>query len=276
MGVWNWMRHVVTAATSGVASSRGLARAATRLPEAMTRPLERTNHRGETVSLIEGPILAVAATTAAVGAAGDKRLAAAAAIAGASAGIVGAYDDIVGARPDQKADKGFKGHLAALQEGRVSAGLVKIAGIGLAGLAAGAMLHPRKPVDAILAGGIIAGTANLVNLFDLRPGRAIKAGLLIGTPLLAGKARGVAAGTMGAAAGCLPDDLGERTMLGDSGANALGALLGVGIAANTGRVGKSAVLAGLVALTLASERVSFTKVIERTPGLRELDALGRR
>jgi hypothetical protein len=36
------------------------------------------------------------------------------------------------------------------------------------------------------------------------------------------------------------------------------------------------ILAGVVGLTLASEKVSFTKVIAATPGLRELDALGRR
>ena len=32
----------------------------------------------------------------------------------------------------------------------------------------------------------------------------------------------------------------------------------------------------IAALTLASEKVSFTRVIEATPGLRELDRLGRR
>ena len=65
-------------------------------------------------------------------------------------------------------------------------------------------------------------------------------------------------------------------MLGDAGANAFGALLGVALAARTGPAGRAALLAGLVALTAASERVSFTQVIEKTPGLRELDALGRR
>jgi hypothetical protein len=42
-----------------------------------------------------------------------------------------------------------------------------------------------------------------------------------------------------------------------------------------GRAPRAALLAGIVGLTLASEKVSFTKVIEATPGLRELDRLGR-
>jgi hypothetical protein len=84
------------------------------------------------------------------------------------------------------------------------------------------------------------------------------------------------AGPLGAAAAVLPEDLGERTMLGDSGANALGALLGLGLAARLGPRGRWAALGALVALTAASEKVSFTRVIESTPGLRELDGLGRR
>jgi hypothetical protein len=131
-----------------------------------------------------------------------------------------------------------------------------------------------------LGGALMAGSANLFNLFDLRPGRALKAGLLIGAPLAAGSTTGpagaIAAATTGAAAGLLPTDLGERTMLGDAGANALGALLGTALAARTGPAARAALLAGVVGLTAASERVSFTRVIERTPVLRELDALGRR
>ncbi|MFG2109740.1 hypothetical protein [Micromonospora chersina] len=253
--------------------------------------LERTNFRGRTVTLAAGPALAVGAATAGALGAGSAPAGAAALLAGVGAGSVGLYDDIVGARPDQKAAKGFAGHLAALREGRVTAGLVKIAGVGAAGLGAAALLaadkrvaaHPRRQragafgrgLDVLLGAGVVAGTANLVNLLDLRPGRALKSGMLLGAPLATGPYGGIAAGAVGAAAGLVGEDLDERVMLGDSGANALGALLGVSLAARTGPLGRAGVLAVLAALTAASEKVSFTQVIQRTPGLRHLDELGR-
>ncbi|MGC4891174.1 hypothetical protein [Micromonospora sp. DT227] len=265
------------------------------LREVRTSPsapaLERTNFRGRTVTLAAGPALAVGAATAGALGAGSAPAGAAALLAGVGAGAVGLYDDVVGARPEQKAAKGFAGHLAALREGRVTAGLVKVAGVGAAGLGAAALLaadrrvaaHPRRQragafgrgVDVLLGAGVVAGTANLVNLLDLRPGRALKSGLLLGAPLSTGPHGGIAAGALGAAAGLLRDDLGERVMVGDSGANALGALLGVSLAARTGPLGRAGVLAVLAALTAASEKVSFTQVIHRTPGLRHLDELGR-
>ena len=64
-------------------------------------------------------------------------------------------------------------------------------------------------------------------------------------------------------------------MLGDAGANALGAMLGAS-AAGLPRPARIALLAGIAGLTAASEKVSFTKVIERTTPLRWLDMLGRR
>ncbi|WP_343442072.1 hypothetical protein VKK44_17015 [Micromonospora schwarzwaldensis] len=265
------------------------------LREVRTSPsapaLERTNFRGRTVTLAAGPALAVGAATAGALGAGSAPAGAAALLAGVGAGAVGLYDDVVGARPEQKAAKGFAGHLAALRAGRVTAGLVKVVGVGAAGLGAAALLaadrrvaaHPRRQragtfgrgVDVLLGAGVVAGTANLVNLLDLRPGRALKSGLLLGAPLSTGQYGGIAAGAVGAAAGLLRDDLGERVMVGDSGANALGALLGVSLAARTGPLGRAGVLAVLAALTAASEKVSFTQVIQRTPGLRHLDELGR-
>lgn len=244
--------------------------------------LERTNFHGRTVSLAGGPALALGATIGAASGARTRRLAAAAVTAGAVSGAVGFYDDVVGNRPEQKAAKGFAGHLGALREGRVTSGLVKIAGVGTAGLAASALIGSGRSgrfgraVDVLLGAGVIAGTANLLNLLDLRPGRAIKAGTIIGAPLSVGRNASMTAGTLGASAALLPADLGEEIMLGDSGANALGALLGVALTARTGTAGRAAALTALAALTAASEKVSFTKVIQDTPWLRRLDELGRR
>lgn len=235
---------------------------------------KRTNHRGETVSLLSGPALALAAAgTAAAGA--PTGLAAAAAVATLASGAVGVYDDIVGQRPDQKADKGFRGHLGALREGRVTSGLVKIGGVGLAGVLAAGVVT-RRPLDRLVAGGVIAGTANLLNLLDLRPGRALKAALLVGGCTIGGRNGALVAGPVGACAGLLPDDLAERTMLGDGGANAIGAVLGLRLAAAGGPAWRAGLLGVLAGLTLASEKVSFTRIIESTPLLREVDALGRR
>ena len=280
---------------TGVVRSAGLGAFTARAALAWIRrdpragELHRTNFHGRTVTLAGGPALAAGATLGAAVGAPSLALAAAAVTAGAASGAVGFYDDLVGNRPEQKAAKGFRGHLAALREGRVTSGLVKIGGVGAAGLAAAALLAAdpgvkarrrggavRATADVLLGAGVIAGTANLLNLLDLRPGRALKAGALIGAPLTLGRAGGVAAGPLGAGAALLPADLGEEIMLGDAGANALGALLGVALTAKTGTTGRAVALLVLAGLTAASERVSFTKVIQETPWLRTVDEWGRR
>jgi UDP-N-acetylmuramyl pentapeptide phosphotransferase/UDP-N-acetylglucosamine-1-phosphate transferase len=261
-----------------------VARAALAGAEALTArpagaPWRRMNYAGRPVTLLGGPVLAASATaTAVLGAPAGTR--AAAAVVGAVSGLVGGYDDLAGARPEQVRDKGLAGHLAALRAGRVSAGAVKVAGIGAAAAVAAVLTRRGSGagalVDGVLTTGLVAGMANLVNLLDLRPGRAGKAGVLAAAAGLGGPAGGLVAGPLGATAAVLPADLGERVMLGDCGANAVGALLGLRLAALPGRAARAGLLAGVVALTLASEKISFTKVIEATPGLRELDRLGRR
>ncbi|HEX6501070.1 MAG TPA: hypothetical protein VF054_18880 [Micromonosporaceae bacterium] len=273
------MRRLAVAVAAAVAG-RGAVRAILASPAEPA--LRRVNFRGRTVSLAGGPALAFAASAGAALGAPSARSAAAALTAGLGAGGVGLYDDLVGGRPEHAA-KGFRGHLGALRQGRVTSGLVKVAGVGAASLAAAALLpqparrgRGGRVGNVLLGAGLIAGTANLVNLLDLRPGRALKAGLLLGVPLTRGAAGGLAAGPVAAAGALLPADLDEQIMLGDAGANALGALLGTALAARTGPVARAALLTGVAALTAASEKVSFTAVIERTPGLRELDAFGRR
>ena len=249
-------------------------------PPGGTATWARTNHRGEPVTLLEGPAAATGAALAAVLTPGlPARTRAAPAAAAAGAGALGGYDDLAGSSDR----RGFRGHLGALAHGEVTTGAVKIGGIGVTGLAASALLG-GGPVDVAVNAGLIAGGANLLNLFDLRPGRAIKVAAL-GGGLIAATGRpggGAVPGAtlagipLGAALALLDEDLGERAMLGDAGSNALGAMLGAATAASLPRSGRVAVLAGIVALTAASEKISFTKVIQRTPPLHWLDMLGRR
>jgi hypothetical protein len=215
-------------------------------------------------------------------------------VAGAGAAVLGSYDDLAGSG----SSRGFRGHLGALRRGELTTGAVKIAGIGATGLVASALLGSagsRAPgagrsgrarpgggvlaaADIVINAGLVAGGANLLNLFDLRPGRAVKVALGAGAVLAAvpGQGRLAVAAPLAAAAALLPEDLGERAMLGDGGANALGAMLGTAAAVGLPRSARVLTLAGIVGLTAASEVVSFTKVIERTAPLRWLDMLGRR
>jgi hypothetical protein len=190
-------------------------------------------------------------------------------LGGAGAAAFGAYDDLAGSGDR----RGFRGHLGALRQGEVTTGAVKLGGIGVTGVVSAA-LAGGSPVDVILNAGLVAGGANLLNLFDLRPGRAIKVAAASGV-LLGAAGQGSVAAPLGSALALLPEDLGERAMLGDAGANALGAMLGAS-AAGLSRSARIALLAGIAGLTAASEKVSFTKVIARTPALNWLDMLGRR
>lgn len=237
---------------------------------------QRTNHEGAAVTLAQGPAVAVGSACGVAIAPGtplSARMAGVLAVGGSAA--LGAIDDLTGATDV----KGLRGHLGALRQGQVTTGTLKLVGLGALGLTAGALARGGRggAVDAVLAGAVVAGGANLANLFDLRPGRASKIFLMASAPMVGDQSSGsVIAGPIGACAGLLPADLAARSMLGDTGANALGAAWGVAVAAGAGRRGLIASTAVLVGLTLASEKVSFSQVIDRTPGLRELDRMGRR
>jgi UDP-GlcNAc:undecaprenyl-phosphate/decaprenyl-phosphate GlcNAc-1-phosphate transferase len=270
----------LAAGTAAACAARAAYAALSRRPPRGRTLWTRTNHRGEPVTLLEGPALTVASVAgSAIGPSLAPRARAALVVAGAGSAAFGGYDDLAGSG----SRRGFRGHLGALAQGEVTTGAVKLGGIGATGLVS-AMLLGGGPADVAVNAGLVAGGANLLNLFDLRPGRALKVALASGTLLAAG-ARGGPSGAgalpavaapLGAAAALLPEDLGERAMLGDSGANALGALLGVAAAASLSRPARLTLLAAITGLTAASEVVSFTAVIERTPALRWLDMLGRR
>lgn len=278
------------------AASWGLLRLSRHLPVALREPWERVNHAGRPVTLLEGPawvggaVVGAAAARALTasrrsrtGGGSRRRSRTATALVALGAGVLGALDDLAGGG----ADKGLKGHLGALARGQVTTGAVKIVGLGVCGLLGAAACDRAcaqggrgpgtqptgiRPLSTLVGGAVVAGAANAVNLFDLRPGRALKVTVVAGVPL-SGTVAGAAA--LGASFGTLRDDLRATSMLGDTGANAAGALLGLALVERTGLPGRALALAALAGLTLASERVSFTRVIEGNPVLRRLDEWGR-
>lgn len=290
---------------------------------------ERTNFHGATVSLRGGVAMAGAAVASAAVASAlsdQPRAALGGVVASLGGGLAGYIDDVdQGAHDGGKVAKGLKGHLGALAHGQVTTGVIKIAGIGASALAASALVGSKatsvsgKAADLALNTVLIAGTANLANLLDLRPGRALKATVLVATPLSyfscaaaktpasgasvtsatasvtsgasgapsatpaapasasgASAQRLLASGLNAAAITALVEDLQETTMLGDTGANAAGALLGTSLAANDSWKLRLGTALGVVGLILASEKVSFSKVIAANPALNWLDQLWRR
>jgi glycosyltransferase involved in cell wall biosynthesis len=150
-------------------------------------------------------------------------------------------------------ERGFRSHVRA----GLTTGTLKLVGIPAYGLA-----RTRSVSGALLVGLL----ANAFNQLDTRPGRALKAyiptALVLDAPL-------------DLAVLLLPYDLREMAMLGDAGSNALGALLGLkSVSRFTGR-GRWLAIGALAGLTFIGERTSLGGLIERTPGLRELDRLGR-
>lgn len=229
---------------------------------------DRTNHRGDQVSLLEGPSFVVGVITPL--ALTDRP----GAFLALGAGVVGAWDDL---HPDAQR-KGLAGHLGALRRAEISPGVLKILGLGASG-ALSVWLSQRNDdtrglCDLLMGTALVAGSANLVNLFDLRPGRALKvaAGCCLAQWRMGDPATAAA---LGAVAASMPLDLSGKAMLGDTGANPLGALLGLAAARQWGRPAQRVGIIALIGLTLLSERVSFSQVIAQTPVLRELDQWGR-
>ena len=259
------------AALSGAGSTVMIDRALSAAGLTDSAALTRSNFRGRPVSLVGGASVAVGALVGAASIPGRWRVAVL--VSGGSAAIAGAYDDLVAPRTESGQDKGGRGHLRALRAGRISGGAVKVALIGAGALVAAGTVS-RTPREILPDAAVIALMANLVNLFDLRPGRALKITLAVAGGLLGGPTGAVTAGAAGAALAGLPGDLGETRMLGDLGANTLGALLGLRLLA-AGPVVRYGALVGALTLTVASERVSFSRLIEASPVLDRIDRLGR-
>jgi hypothetical protein len=247
---------------------------------------ERENFRGRRLPTAVGVLAALAAlvvdaVVTVVVAAGAEPDAAAVAglrlatVAALGFALLGLLDDLGGTGESG----GFRGHLGALVSGRLTTGAIKLFGGAAVGVVVVSVREPGSLGRVLADGALVALAANLGNLFDRAPGRTIKVALVALAALVVGagaepRLAGVAL-VVGAGAGLLTADLGERMMLGDAGANVLGAALGLGVVLACSPGVRTVVLVVVAALNLLSERVSFSRVIARVPPLRAADAWGR-
>src|ERR1700722_5367437 len=174
--------------------------------------------------------------------------------------------------------RGWRGHGAAALRGELSTGALKA--VGSLGLALLAMSYLGLSNGRwLLAAGVLVLATHAFNLLGLRPGRATKAFVLLGAGLTIGSMGLRALWALGlfAAPALVAGlyDLRERAMLGDTGANLLGALAGLWLVLTLSGTGQVIALCLLVAITLYGELRSISGFVERTPGLRALDSLGR-
>src|SRR4051794_22836005 len=264
----------------------------------LAQPLfARTNLRGISVPTACGIVLPLAVAVVEGGctlfgaagfgrAAGGTAVRLAVVIVAFGMGLVGLLDDLAGDATTARGDRGFRGHLRALRTGRMTTGAAKVVVGAAIALIAVVTVRPHAYQHSLgrllLDAALVALTANLINLLDRAPGRAGKAGLAGFVVLVVTAALGSTLSTLsavavvaGAAAALLPDDLKERAMLGDTGANVLGGVIGLGIVAAGTPFTRTAALVVVAALNLVSELVSFSRVIEAVPPLRRLDEAGR-
>lgn len=192
-------------------------------------------------------------------------------------GVLGFIDDLGGVGEGG----GFRGHLRALFEGRVTTGAIKMLGgpvFAVIILAAdGPPVDASSTVALLRDAVLIALAANLANLLDRAPGRVGKVAQVCGLVLAAvtlDAHLGAAGVALGAAAALLVGDLRESLMLGDAGANVLGAILGYATVISCSGTGRWVVFGVLVALNALSEILSFSRVIDRFAALRWLDRVG--
>lgn len=193
--------------------------------------------------------------------------------------LLGLIDDVFGT----PGEKGFRGHLKSLIRGKMTTGALKAIG-GLALSIAVLFPYSSPRWEVVVNGSITALSANLFNLLDMRPGRAIKVyfplfGLVLF--LLIKSRSGIicpfcAAG--GVVLALFPGDLRESHMLGDAGSNLIGATIGFGICLALSRFlfWRIVVLVVVMFLNLLSERFSFSRIIETSKILSWIDKTGRK
>jgi hypothetical protein len=192
--------------------------------------------------------------------------------------FLGLFDDALGRGEATDTDRGWRGHARAVLSGRLSTGAIKAVGaLALAAYATSGL--GREALDYLVDLALLVLATNFANLLDLRPGRVEKVFVLVGAGLCLGYWTVEPIELLGLFIGPVLVGgwftLRERAMLGDTGSNVVGALMGVWLVTTLDDAGRLIALAVLAILTVYGEFRSLSAAIERVPPLRRLDSLGR-
>lgn len=192
-----------------------------------------------------------------------------------SVSFLGFIDDMLG----QRDTLGFKGHFGALFRGRLTTGGLKAVGGGLVSFFVAFFISDGW-INIIINTLVMALFTNMLNLLDLRPGRAVK-GFLFFTIVIVLAAAGnmdwlLVAPLAGAVLWYFHYDLSARVMMGDAGSNVLGFALGYLAVTALPFYTRSGVLVFLIAMHILTEKYSITSIIEKVAILRYVDNMGRR
>ncbi|NLJ74446.1 MAG: hypothetical protein GX331_05575 [Firmicutes bacterium] len=186
--------------------------------------------------------------------------------------LLGFVDDMLGYNRVQ----GFQGHFSTITSRRLSTGGFKALAGGVIALAVSSRTV-QGVIPILISGFTIALSANLVNLLDRRPGRAAKFFFLFALLLILvnRELQTSLLWLVVAVVGYVVWDLKGTVMMGDTGANPLGAGLGFAFVQTLSQPLGLVLFAVLILLNAVSERVSFSKIIESNRVLSFLDRLGR-
>lgn len=168
-------------------------------------------------------------------------------------------------------EKGFRAHVKAFLNGKLTSGLLKAAG-GLVMSVIIAAHFTNSPLIIVLNALIIGLFMNFINLLDLRPGRALATFMVLTNIIMI--ATFVNNGMLdiswnfwgiflAPATAIFLSDMRGQSMLGDTGSNTLGAILGYVTIVNFDTNIKVAVLFALLAFNIIADRISITGALEK-------------
>jgi UDP-GlcNAc:undecaprenyl-phosphate GlcNAc-1-phosphate transferase len=189
-------------------------------------------------------------------------------------GILGFVDDIVG----DPSYHGFKGHMKALLQKTITTGALKALAGGVLSLFVG-IYFARGNLYGLGIGIATALSANMINLLDRAPGRALKGFFCIvslGALFSLGALINTVMPFLVMIIVYFPADIREEVMMGDTGSNILGSILGYSLVTSVSFRGGILYTLLFFLINIVGEVISFSKIIEKNRFLCFVDRLGRK